>query len=159
MTRPFTENPTSTRVSLSDVRVIMMIMRVFMKELLYQAVMRQAPVLECMLSGARGNLRLCPIMSGMKWHCFLRAPLQWRIPGTVKPPGVAVRGLGSMPNRVMRRSYSGPTGGKILLTCGHQDGRKDRCGSGLGLVLFRLVVHPLQPGEVGPVSGMGCMAP
>jgi hypothetical protein len=39
---------------------------------------------------------------------------------------------------------------KILLTHGHRDRRKDRCGSGPGLVLFRLVVPPLHPGVEGP---------
>jgi hypothetical protein len=42
------------------------------------------------------------------------------------------------------------TGGKILLARGHQDGRKGRYGSGSVLVVFRLVVPPLQPGEVCP---------
>jgi hypothetical protein len=35
------------------------------------------------------------------------------------------------------------------------DGR----GSFLGLVLFRLVTPPLQPGVVGPFSDTRCMAP
>jgi hypothetical protein len=29
----------------------------------------------------------------------------------------------------------------------------------MGLVLFMLVVPPLQPGVVGPFAGMGCMVP
>jgi hypothetical protein len=33
---------------------------------------------------------------------------------------------------------------------GYRDGTKDQYGSGLGLVLFRLVVPPLQSGVVGP---------
>jgi hypothetical protein len=52
-------------------------------------------------------------------------------------------------SRDARRSYSGLTGGKILLACGHQNGRKDWCRLLLGLVLFRLVVPLLQLGVVG----------
>jgi hypothetical protein len=48
------------------------------------------------------------------------------------------------------RSYSGLTDGEILLTRGHRDESKDRNGSGPDLVLFRLVVPPLQSGVVGP---------
>jgi hypothetical protein len=60
------ENPTFTWVSLSDVRVIMEIMRVLMEELLCQVVTGQAPVLECLLSSSRGRLWLRRVMSGIK---------------------------------------------------------------------------------------------
>jgi hypothetical protein len=52
-------NPALIRGSLSDVRVIMGIMRVLIVKSLCQVVMGQVPVLKSMLSGARGHLRLC----------------------------------------------------------------------------------------------------
>jgi hypothetical protein len=45
-----------TRVNLSDIRVIMAIMRVLVHELLCQTVMRRISVLEYLLSGVRGCL-------------------------------------------------------------------------------------------------------
>jgi hypothetical protein len=54
--------------SLSDVRVIMMIMYVLMMELQCQAVMERIPALECLLSGTRGHLWLCLVLCGIKWH-------------------------------------------------------------------------------------------
>jgi hypothetical protein len=53
-TRSFTDNPTFTRVSLSDVRVIMMILHVLMEELLCQVMMGWVPVLVWLLLGACG---------------------------------------------------------------------------------------------------------
>jgi hypothetical protein len=53
------------------------------------------------------------------------------------------------------RSYSGLTDGEILLTRGCRDEIKDRYGSCPDLVLFRLVVPPLQPGVVGPYPVWG----
>jgi hypothetical protein len=64
------EKSTFNRVSLSNVRVIMAIMHVLIEELLYHAVMGWALVLECPLRGVCGLLRLHPVMSGIKWHCF-----------------------------------------------------------------------------------------
>jgi hypothetical protein len=46
------EMATFIEASLSDVRVIVMIMHVLMEELLYQAATRQFPVLKYLLSGA-----------------------------------------------------------------------------------------------------------
>jgi hypothetical protein len=59
-------------------------------------------------------------------------------------------------SRITMRSYSGLTDGEILLARGRRDESKDRYGSGPDLVLFRLVVPPLQPGVVGsyPVWGI-----
>jgi hypothetical protein len=57
-----------------------------------------------------------------------------------------------VPSWVTRRSYSGLAGGEILPAHGHQDGRKDWCGTVQVLVLFRLVVPPLQPGVVAPYT-------
>jgi hypothetical protein len=49
----------------------------------------------------------------------------------------------------MRMGYNGLGGGEILLVRGYRDDREDRYGSGLGLVLFKLVVTPLQPRVMG----------
>jgi hypothetical protein len=83
-----------TRPNLSDVSVIMTIMRVLIEELLYQTVMRQITVLECMLSGAHRHLWLCSIMASIKWCCFPRPLLQGHLPGTGELLGVATEGLG-----------------------------------------------------------------
>jgi hypothetical protein len=59
---------------------------------------------------------------------------------------VTTGGLG----RVTKRIYSGLVGGKILTVRRYCDGREDRYALFSGLVLFRLVAPPLQPGVVGP---------
>jgi hypothetical protein len=51
------ENPTFTRATIFDVRVIMEIMRVLVVELLCQAVMGRVIVLECLLLGTHGCQR------------------------------------------------------------------------------------------------------
>jgi hypothetical protein len=48
----------------------------------------------------------------------------------------------------MWRFYYGQTGGEILSIRVHRDEREDRYGLFLVLVLFRLVVPPLQLGVV-----------
>jgi hypothetical protein len=68
------EDPSFTGVSLSYVRVIMMIMCVLMVELLCQAVIGRVPVLECLLLGAHGHQRLRHVMSGIKWPQSPRDP-------------------------------------------------------------------------------------
>jgi hypothetical protein len=45
--------------------------------------------------------------------------------------------------------YNRQGGGEILLVRGYRDDREDRYGSGLGLVLFKLVVTLLQPRVMG----------
>jgi hypothetical protein len=59
-----------TRVNLSDVRVIMVIMRVLVEELLCQTVMGCIPVLECLLPGVHGCLWLHHFLAGIKCCCF-----------------------------------------------------------------------------------------
>jgi hypothetical protein len=71
------ENPTFIGVSLSDVKVIMVIMRVLMEELPCQAVMGHIPILECLLSGTRGLLWLRLVLPGIKWHRYLKTPALW----------------------------------------------------------------------------------
>jgi hypothetical protein len=66
------EKPTFTRVNLSNVRMIMTIMRVLVDKLLCQMVMEQIQVLECLLSGVCGCLWLHPIVLGIKWRCLSR---------------------------------------------------------------------------------------
>jgi hypothetical protein len=58
------EKSAFTRVCLSDVRVIMLIMRVPLVEQQCQAAMGRVPILKCPLSGERGHLWLCPVMPG-----------------------------------------------------------------------------------------------
>jgi hypothetical protein len=65
LTGSLVEKPAFTRVGLSDVRLIMVIMRVLV-ELLCQAVIGQIPILECLLSDACERLRLHPVMSVIK---------------------------------------------------------------------------------------------
>jgi hypothetical protein len=79
------EKPTFTKVSLSDVRVIMAIMRVHVVELLCQTAMGWIPVLKYFLLGACGRLWPCSIMPRIKCRRFLRSQLQWRLPGTESP--------------------------------------------------------------------------
>jgi hypothetical protein len=69
MEKPF------TRVNLSDISMIMETIHVLMEELLCHAVMGHILVLECLLSGARVCLWLRPVMSGIKWCCFLMIQL------------------------------------------------------------------------------------
>jgi hypothetical protein len=69
------EKPTFTKVSLSDVRIIMAIMRVHVVDLLCQATMGWIPVLNYLLLGARGRLWPCSIVPGIKWRRFLRSQL------------------------------------------------------------------------------------
>jgi hypothetical protein len=88
------EKSAFTRMNLSDVRVVMAIMHVLMGELLCQAVARWISVLEGPLSGARGLLWLRLVMPDIKCHCFSRTQLQWCIPSTGEPSGVATEGPG-----------------------------------------------------------------
>jgi hypothetical protein len=59
-------NPTLIGVSLSDVRVSMVIMRVLVVELLCQAGTEQIPVLQCLLPGPHGCLWLRLVLPGIK---------------------------------------------------------------------------------------------
>jgi hypothetical protein len=111
------ENPAFTRVSLSDVRVIMTIMHVAVEELLHQAATGWIPVLKYLLSGACGHLWPCPVMPDIKCRSFPKTRLQWCLPGIESPLHLPSRGGG------MR--LTGPIGGEILLTRGHQDRGKD----------------------------------
>jgi hypothetical protein len=53
----------------------------------------------------------------------------------------------------------GQTGGEILPAHIYSNEGKRRCGLLPGLVLFRFVAPPLQPGLVGPYHSMGCVVP
>jgi hypothetical protein len=59
------EKPTFTRTSLSDVRVIVLIMRVSLVEQRCQVATGQVPALKCPLLGTHGHLWLHPIMPGI----------------------------------------------------------------------------------------------
>jgi hypothetical protein len=52
----------------------MMIMRIFVVELLCEAVMGWIPALECLLPGTRGCMWLCLVLSGIKWPRYMRIP-------------------------------------------------------------------------------------
>jgi hypothetical protein len=71
-TGSYTENPTLIRASLSDVKVIMMVMRGHVVKLLCEAVMGWVLVLKCLLLGAHGCLWLRLVLSGIKWYLFSR---------------------------------------------------------------------------------------
>jgi hypothetical protein len=60
----------------------------------------------------------------------------------------------------MWRIYSGYARGEILPIHSYHEGREDWYGSFLGLVLFKSVAPPLQPGVVGPylVWGVWCLS-
>jgi hypothetical protein len=74
-----------------------------------------------------------------------------------KPTGVA-SGSPSVPWAKGRR-WSGLTGGKILPAHDYRDNGMYWHGILLGLVLFRLVVPPLQAGIVGPYPIRGAWFP
>jgi hypothetical protein len=76
------EKPTFTRASLSNVRVIIMIMHVPVVQRLCQTVIGWIPVLKCLLSSACGCLCPCPIVPGIKCCKFLRFWLWWCLLGT-----------------------------------------------------------------------------
>jgi hypothetical protein len=64
------ENPAFNVVSLYDVRVIMVIMRVLMVEMPCQVMTGRILALKCLLPGARGRLWSCLALSDIKWpHC------------------------------------------------------------------------------------------
>jgi hypothetical protein len=65
-TESYMEKPAFTRTDLSDVRVIMVIMRVPLVESLCQVVMERMPALEYLLSGVPrtyDHALLCPIIN------------------------------------------------------------------------------------------------
>jgi hypothetical protein len=66
---------TFSEVSLSDVKVIMMIMRVPVEELLCLAATGQILVPKYLLSGVHGRLWTCPVMSSIICRRFPRARL------------------------------------------------------------------------------------
>jgi hypothetical protein len=60
------------QVSLSDVRVIMIIICVLVVELLCQVVMGRISALECLLPDAHAHLWLHLVMSGIEWPRYSR---------------------------------------------------------------------------------------
>jgi hypothetical protein len=59
----------------------------------------------------------------------------------------------------MRIKQTGLAGGEILPACGYQDEGMDWCRLLGGLVFFRLVVSPLQPGVVVSYPARGTWFP
>jgi hypothetical protein len=72
---------TFTRASLSDVRVIMVIMCVLVVELLCQAATERILILKYLLLGMHGYMWPCPVMLDIKCHHFPRIQLWWCLPG------------------------------------------------------------------------------
>jgi hypothetical protein len=70
-------------------------------------------------------------------------------------PWAWLSGPGYVPSRVMRRIYSGQTGGEILHVHNYRDEREDPYRLFVGLILFRLVTPPLGIGVVGPYLVQG----
>jgi hypothetical protein len=73
------------RVSLFNVRVIIVIIRVPVVELLRQVVTGRILVLKYLLSGTGGHLWPYPVVPDIKCHCFLMSGLQWCLLGTESP--------------------------------------------------------------------------
>jgi hypothetical protein len=65
----------------------MVIIRVIVGELLCPAAMGQILVLEYLLLDTCGCLWPCPIMTGIKYHCFLRTRLLVASTGHRETPG------------------------------------------------------------------------
>jgi hypothetical protein len=121
-------------------------MCVCMGQFLCQAVMGWALVLKCLVRGAYGCLWLRPIMPGSKWLLLCQDLAAVELTRYWRSPGCDYRWSGW----VTKRIYSGLVGGKILTVRRYCDGREDQYALFPGLVLFRLVTPPLQPGVVGP---------
>jgi hypothetical protein len=77
-------------------------------------------------------------------------PAPVALSGTGKTPGHDYQGPRCVPSWVTGRRYNGQAGGEILLVRSYHDGREVCYGSGMGLVLFSMVVPPLQSRVVGP---------
>jgi hypothetical protein len=108
------EIPAFIGASLSDVKVIMMIMCVLVVELLCQTVTGRIPVLECLLLGTRGRLRLCLIMFGIKWPHHSRTLALEPLARYLGYPQVWLQRHGHISSRGARISQTGLTVGKIL---------------------------------------------
>jgi hypothetical protein len=134
------------RKNLSNVRVIIVIMRVPVEELRCQAVIGWTLVLKHLLSNACGHVLSCKALKvaaswGPDSSDFTR---YW------KSPRHYCQEPGYVPSRITRRIYIGQTSAKILSVCGYRDGRENWYESFQSLVPFRLVAHPLQLGVVRP---------
>jgi hypothetical protein len=126
----------------------MKIIRVLVEELLCQTVMGRIPILMSLLPGARGCLWPHPIVPDIKCRYFQRTRLPWCLPDTKSPRAWLSEAWACPEVGGMRRTEL--TGGEILPTHSYRDKGWYWCRLLPGLVLFRLVVHPLQPGVVGP---------
>jgi hypothetical protein len=112
-------------------------------------------VLECLLSGVHGRLWVRPFKPGIKCCCFIRTRLHGHLPG-IGEPQAWLPGARYMLSRGLGVRQTGLTGTEILPAHGYQDRGKDRCGLLPGLLLFSLVVPPLQRYTI---SGMGYLIP
>jgi hypothetical protein len=149
--------PTGEGGGLSDATMIMMIMCVLVEELLHQGMTGWIPVLNCLFircawvpvatsCQARPNMALFPKdLATVVLTRYWRAPVRDR--------------RGPVLCWVTRRIHSGQPGDKIPPVRDYCDGREDRYGSFLSLVLFRFAAPLLQPGVVGPYLAWGTLFP
>jgi hypothetical protein len=77
------------RHHLSDVRVIMAIIRVLVVESVCQAATGWIQALECVLLGSSGSQRLCLTLTGIKWPCRLRSLALGSLVRYLRPPDMA----------------------------------------------------------------------
>jgi hypothetical protein len=147
VTESYIEKLAFTRACLSHIKVIIVITCVSLVELLYQTTMGWILAFEYMLSGTHELLRPRPIMPGNKCHCFSRPRHRQSLSGT-EGPRAGQLDARAHPSRGGR--WNGQIGGKILPAHIYHNEEKRLCGLLLGLVLFRFMAPPLQPGVVGP---------
>jgi hypothetical protein len=100
--------------SLSDVRVIMTIMRILTVKSLCQAAMGWVLVLECLLLDTHGCLWLCPITLGFKWCYFSRTRLRRLYLIPKRPLGIIAGG----PSACQAGLRGGAiVGGQVVKSC------------------------------------------
>jgi hypothetical protein len=120
------EIPTFTRTSLSNVRVIMVILRVPVDELVYQVGTEriQYSSAYCQVHvGACNYILSCLALNDVASQ---GSQLRWNLPSHLENLGHGQRGPGCVWSQVMRTGW---TGGEILLAQGYRDGGMIGVGS------------------------------
>jgi hypothetical protein len=154
------ENPASYRSILSDVRVIMAIMRVLVVDLPCQVVTGWVPALECLLLGACGHLPLHLVLCGIKWPRYPRTPVLMPLARYLGYPQSWLTGdpAHAEPGCEDKLHRIDMWGNPARLRPLRWD-KRDWCISHLGWVLFSLVQPPLQLEVVGPYLVWGAWFP
>jgi hypothetical protein len=106
--RIFCGEPRPHWTSLSDVRGIMMFMRILMVESLCQAAMGWISALQCLLSDVRGSLWLCLVLSNIKWSCWPRMSASRSLVQNWRLPDDATQGTGCVLSRGKKGTGTGP---------------------------------------------------